>query len=364
MSEKPGPSARATVFRRVLPAVTALAFGVIGAELFVWLAFPLPWLLGSIFAGVVAGHIPNLRIAPPSVLTHPVRLILGITVGSAFTPALVDEVGGYLLSLAMMVPFLLIIVPLGTLYYERVMRFERRTAFFSALPGGLVEMILLSETFGADIRRVALTQTTRVLLIVYTVPFLISWIGGVDLSGRTRVTAPFMETPIPDMLILAVAAFVGWRLLQRLKVSGASIIGPMITGAIVYMLGWVTARVPDELIWFAQLVLGTGIGCAFAGISFKLMARSIVSTLGFFIVLMGVALAIAYAVHLMIDVPLIAAILAFIPGGQAEMNLMAIIVGVHVPYIALHHVLRMFLVITVMPLMARRLMPRGGQASV
>ena len=364
MSEKPGPLTRTTAFRRMLPAFTALVFGLIGAQLFVWLALPLPWLLGAIFAGVIAGHIPNLRVAPPSPLNHPVRAVLGITVGSAFTPALVDEVGGYLLSLAMIPPFLLLAIPLGTLYYERVMGFDRRTAFFSALPGGLVEMIMMAESFGADFRRVALTQTTRVLLIVYTVPFLISWIGDIDLSGRTRMTAPLMETPIQDMLILALAAFVGWRLLQQFKLSGASIIGPMIAGASIYMLGWVTARVPDELIRFAQLVLGTSIGCAFAGISFKLMARSIISTLGFFIMVMAVVLAIAYAVHLMIDIPLIAAILAFIPGGQAEMNLIAIMVGIHVPYIALHHILRMFLVITVVPFMAHRLLPKGSQAPV
>jgi uncharacterized membrane protein AbrB (regulator of aidB expression) len=45
--------------------------------------------------------------------------------------------------------------------------------------------------------------------------------------------------------------------------------------------------------------------------------------------------------------------LAFAPGGQAEMTVLAIIVGADLGYIIVHHLTRVLLVITGAPLVAR-----------
>ena len=46
-------------------------------------------------------------------------------------------------------------------------------------------------------------------------------------------------------------------------------------------------------------------------------------------------------------------ILAFAPGGQAELTILALIVGADMAFVIAHHVLRLFLVILLAPLAAR-----------
>ena len=48
-------------------------------------------------------------------------------------------------------------------------------------------------------------------------------------------------------------------------------------------------------------------------------------------------------------------LLAFGPGGQTEINLIALLVGANLPYITLHHIVRLFLVMNIAPIIAKRL---------
>lgn len=327
----------------------AFLAGTIGALVFHGLYMPLPWMLGSLFGALVATNLPWLPILSPNKLASPVRMILGTAIGGAFTPALLQEIPRYLVSLSLLLPFLVIMVCLGMVYFRKTVGLDRRTAFFCSLPGGLVELTLICESYGADIRRVVLIQTTRVLMIVTTVPFAIHYWTQVDLSGRTRLAAPLADLPLDQSVILVAIALIGWLSMRSTGLPGAAIVGPMILSAVCYSLGWVTAKVPDELINGAQLILGTGIGCAFLNIRLRETLRALAVTLGYFLILMTVAIAVAIGIHLLTGIPLVAAVLAFVPGGQAEMNVIGLIVGVAVPYIALHHIFRMLLVMTIAP---------------
>ena len=53
--------------------------------------------------------------------------------------------------------------------------------------------------------------------------------------------------------------------------------------------------------------------------------------------------------------PIISTLLAFSPGGQAEINLIAILVVANVPYITLHHIVRLFIVMNLAPIFARKI---------
>ena len=58
------------------------------------------------------------------------------------------------------------------------------------------------------------------------------------------------------------------------------------------------------------------------------------------------------------------ALLSFAPGGQAELTVLALIVGADVAFVVAHHVLRIVFVIIGAPLMARifaSLMGRGDK---
>ena len=52
------------------------------------------------------------------------------------------------------------------------------------------------------------------------------------------------------------------------------------------------------------------------------------------------------------------ALLAFSPGGQAELTVLALIVGADAAYVVAHHMLRIFVVILGAPVAARMFQPR------
>lgn len=327
----------------------ALTTGTAGGVLFFLLHLPLPWLLGSLFGSLVATQISRLTVVKPEKLAIPARAILGLAIGSAFSPEILQYLPDYLLSLVLMIPVLISTIFAGHLYFEKLIGFNRHTSFFCSLPGGLIEMSMICQSYGADIRRVTLIQTCRVLLIVYSVPFAIHHWTHTDLSGRERMSAPITDFPFEQGLVLIIAAIVGMFAMKLLRLPGATIVGPMFFSAILYSLGWVDVRIPDECMILAQIVLGTNIGCSFVNLSRKEFANTLIISLGYFLVLGAITLTSAYLIHLLTGIQLVSTVLAYIPGGQAEMNLIALMVGVTIPYIALHHIVRMVLVMTVAP---------------
>lgn len=57
----------------------------------------------------------------------------------------------------------------------------------------------------------------------------------------------------------------------------------------------------------------------------------------------------------MFNFPVLSILLAYGPGGQSEINLIAILVGANLPYITLHHIVRLFIVMNIAPIFAKRL---------
>lgn len=335
------------------PVILAFAIALCGVGVFYYLGLPLPWLLGAILPLLIASRFKNLRLNPAKPLIHPARALLGIAIGGSFTPAILDSLDKYLLSLVFMIPFLFVVIVIGKTYYHRVAGFDKTTSIFCALPGGLLEMTLICEAYGANINRVILTHAARVLLIIYGIPFMIQLFTDIDLSGNFVMPGSDVEFVFTDMILVIAAAMTGWWLASRLKLSGASIVGPMIACGILYIGGWVEFKLPGEFINLAQLILGIRLGLSLKEVSPKEIGANFVYGAGLFVVLMILVMVTAYAVHSLTDIPLIATFLAFVPGGQAEMNIIAIVVGIHVPYIALHHVTRMFLVIAFAPMLVK-----------
>jgi uncharacterized protein len=338
----------------VRAGMLAFVFALPGVYLFLFFDLPLPWLLGAIFPLLIASRFERIKLISAKPLIHPARAILGIAIGASFTPKIIDSLDNYLISLMFMLPFLFIVVGLGKYYYQHIIGYDKATSTFCALPGGLLEMTLICESFGADMKRVLLTHATRVLLIIYGIPFLIQLTTDIDLSGHFVMPTNGNDFVLGEMLAVLVCAFAGWWLAYHFGISGASIIGPMTACAALYLTGWVTYKPPGELINLAQLILGIRLGLSFKGIARNEVMRNVIYASGLFIILLLVVLLTAYCVHLITDIPLIATFLAYIPGGQAEMNIIAIVIGVHIPYIALHHVTRMFLVIALAPALANK----------
>ena len=347
--------------KRFLPVLTSLLIGLIGAIIFSYLKTPLPWLLGAIVAIAIASRFEALPLRSPKMFSAPARAVLGITIGSAFHPDILKYLGDFISSLVLILPFVIVVTFCGMLYYWKWLKFDKMTAYFSAMPGGLLEMVMLAESMGANVYRVTLTQSSRLLFIVFTLPFIIQAMSHVSLDGRASITQPLLNSDPHDMIILTFCALLGWWGALKLKIPGGTMIGPMFLGALIYGSGLVYSRPPNEVIKVIQLILGTTVGFVFVGVTLKEIVKVLVQTLGYFFVLLLVSSLFIAIVSWMTDFPLLSIMLAFSPGGQSEMNVIAIIVGANLPYVALHHIVRMLLVMSVAPMFVKVLHKKEGR---
>ena len=331
------------------------AVAAAGVAAFHFLGLPLPWLLGPIFACLGAA-LAGLPLKGNKLVNDAMRSVLGVAVGATFTVAL-------LMSMIEMWPTLLLI-PLMTLsigaigipYFQRIWGFDFATSYYSAMPGGLQDMLAFGEEAGGDVRALSLIHATRVMVIVVALPFILQGVWGADLSNPPG--APAASIAPSQLLLMIFCGLVGWRGAKALGMFGASILGPLILAAVFSLLGILENRPPAEAIWMAQFFIGMTVGTKYAGVTFSEVRRDVTAAIGFCVILLILTIIFAETIHLMELAPPLETLLAFAPGGQAEMTVLALIVGADMAFVIAHHVLRIFVVILGAPLAARLFSPK------
>ena len=114
--------------------------------------------------------------------------------------------------------------------------------------------------------------------------------------------------------------------------------------------GLIHARPPREALQAAQFLIGTGIGVHYVGVTWRELSRIVGIGALFMVILAVLAGAVAEAVVLLGLAGPIEAFLAFAPGGQAEMTVLAIVAGAELGFVVVHHLARIILVILGAPL--------------
>ena len=339
----------------LLKMVLAILIGFCGSVLFIFLHLPLPWLLGAIFTTSIAIRFENLPIQSPKTFATPARIFIGLIIGSAFTPQILDSLHLYIFSILLIIPYSILVTFAGMYYYVKVLKFDRKTAFFSSTPGGVVEMVIMGEEQKADTSKITLVQSSRVLFVVLSLPFIIQYIFHFDISGNQLITKAIKDTNLTELFYLIIIGIIGAIGAKKLKISAAFLIGPMVLSLVVYSTGLVHTLIPDELIKFIQVIFGTVIGFTFRGVELKIVLKIFAGTFGHFLILVFISGFFITIAYYSFGFPIISTILAFSPGGQTEMNLMALIIGANVPYITIHHIMRLFIVMNLAPIFAKRL---------
>lgn len=327
-----------------------------GAALALLCHIPLPFLFGPMTACLVAA-LCGLRLRAMPGVPVLARTILGVAVGASITPQVLAQIPQMTISLAVMPVYVAVIGAIGIPLFRRL-GFDRVTAYYAAMPGGLQDMVLFGQEAGGDVRALSLIHATRVAVIVTIVPFVATSLYDVTLSGS--IGAPMAELPPVELLLMAAAALLGWKGGVWLGLFGASLLGPMILAAALSLGGVIHSRPPAEAIVAAQFFIGIGIGAQYVGVTLSELRRIVSAGLVFVIVLAVLAaifteLATLAGLGRPIDM-----FLSFAPGGQAEMALLAMAAGADAGFVVLHHLTRMVIVILGAPVMARltKAMPR------
>ena len=248
----------------------AVGLGTVGGAIFFVLALPLPWMLGAMTVATGAA-LAGAPLAVPAQVRNAMIAILGVLLGSQFTIDIFGRIAEWYVGLSGVVLSTVLAAGMAYVAFRKLGGYDRVSAYFSSMPGGLSEMMVLGETLGGDGRTISLTHATRILVAVFLIAFYFRLVEGVAPVGL----------PVPageaadwiDILALIACALVGYPAAKALKVPAAQLVGPMVLSAALHLSGLVSAQPPGELIAAAQVVLGGAIGARFVGMAFSELRR-------------------------------------------------------------------------------------------
>ncbi len=345
-ADRPARALRSKAAQRA----ATLALGVAGTLVFLALGLPLPFLFGPMLACLLAALL-GAPLRGTGQVAVAARTVLGVAIGASVTPALLGELPQMAASVALIPLYVGLIGLIGVPYFSRVCGLDRITAYYAAMPGGLQDMVIFGQEAGADPRALSLIHATRVLIIVTIAPVILTQGFGVPLTNP--IGEPAAQMPLSELALMAAAALVGWKGGERIGLFGASILGPMIVTGALSLAGLIHFRPPAEAILVAQYFIGIGIGVGYVGVTLLELRRYVVSGTVYVLILAALAAGFTELVVLAGLAAPVEGFLAFAPGGQAEMTVLAIVAGADLGFVIVHHVTRVLLVITGAPIVAR-----------
>lgn len=331
----------------------AMSLGGIGGATFAYLQLPLPWMLGAMLFST-AGALGGLRLAVPLWLRQMLITVLGVMLGSAFTPELLDQIAGWSSGFALLLGYIPITTALCFLYFRKVAKFDPVTAYFSAAPGGFNEMVLAGEAMGGNVRSIALVHSMRILLVVFTIPVYFRYLAphaAPPVSAAARGLG--LDISPRDAGVLLACAVLGWPLARMIRLPAAQLVGPMLISAAAHLTGLTASKPPIILVALAQVVLGAAIGARFSGLKLGAVAHVMRVAIWSVPIMLGVTACFTWLATHFVSMSPDAVTLSLSPGGLTEMSLVALSLGIETAFVSAMHIARIGLVVTLAPLAFR-----------
>src|SRR6201747_1992026 len=237
---------------KTLNVLETLLIGGLGGGVFLLLKLPGGPVSGAMIAVGIAA-IAGRPLHVPPILTQSVLVLLGISLGSLVSRQLLQHVGAYPLTIALLALATFCSTFGSSLYLQRMHGWDQTSALLAGSPGALSQIIMLAAEKGADVAGIAVVQTMRVIILTAALPLLVA------LSGISSQASPTfgIATASPLELFALIAASVAVALLLRLAKFPASwMFGAMIASSVLHGTSLVEGGLPN---WIRNVAL-VGIG--------------------------------------------------------------------------------------------------------
>jgi len=330
-----------------------LAIGAVGGAIFFHFRLPLAWMLGAMVICTIAS-LSGVKLLVPGTLRSVMVSVLGVLLGSTFTPEVIEKASQWPFTILSLALYIVVLTGLLYLYFSRFQKFDPVTAYFSATPGGLNEMVIAGGAMGGDERTIALVHGARVLLVVMVIPFWFRYTEG-ERAITTAVGPSIAGTSLIDIGVLVTCAVTGVLLGRLVRLPAYRIVGPMLVSAGVHIAGITSSSPPWEIVAVAQVVVGSSVGARFSGIPLERVLKTIAASAGATAVMLATSVLFALALSKITDISMAPIVLAFSPGGLAEMSLIALSLGIETAFVATHHVSRIAMIVIAAPLVFKAL---------
>ncbi|MCK9908568.1 AbrB family transcriptional regulator [Microbacteriaceae bacterium K1510] len=349
MSSPPSHDFRTTLLR----LAETLAIGIAGGMTLGLLGMPAGYLSGSILA-VSAAALSGRPMRIPAPFARTVFVVLGLSLGAVVTPATLTGMASYPLSIAALIVGMTAVSFGGSAYLRAVHGWGPIDAYLASAPGAMSQVLVLGAELGADLRAIAIVQSTRVVIVAIGLPTGLALAGLAGPAIRPD-PGPLTLHVIDELAILIVVGAFGAWLAHRLRLPGGLLFGAMITSAVLHGTGLIHAILPWWITNAAGLVLGAVIGARFTNTPLRLLMDYLGAAFGSFAVSVAIASVFAAGVVSLLSMRAAEVMIAYAPGSVDAMMLLALALHLDPVYVGAHHVVRIFLISLTAPLVARRI---------
>jgi membrane AbrB-like protein len=162
--------------RNISGWLACLGVGLIGAVTFAWLRVPAAAIVGSM-AAVALCRVSGLGLVKPPPFLRLVALLgMGSYVGSGFS----DQTLVQLQEIALAAVLVTVATVVSGVALARVLRdwagMDPATALLACAPAGVTQMAVVADEIGADVLVVTLFQLTRIMVCVFVLPVLFTFL--------------------------------------------------------------------------------------------------------------------------------------------------------------------------------------------
>jgi membrane AbrB-like protein len=231
------------------------------------------------------------------------------------------------------------------------------TAVWGMAPGAASAMVVMAESYGADVRLVAFMQYTRVVLVT-AVAALVARAAGGHLAVDANQVA-WLAVPYPSHLAATVAlVLAGTWAAQRFALPGGAMVIPLVVGSVLQVMG-LHIELPPALLLLAYAAIGCSVGLRFTPDILQHALRALPKVLGAILVLMGVGLLIAVGLMVFTGLDPLSAYLATSPGGADSMAVIAATSAVETSFVMAMQLARFLMVLLAGPAVSKWVAGRG-----
>ncbi|AGA59338.1 membrane protein AbrB duplication [Thermobacillus composti KWC4] len=272
--------------------LTTFAAGAAGGGLFAMLGLPLPWILGAAFAVMVLNTVRPGLAAWPRLMGDAGVAVVAYVLGSAMTFETVRTIAQGLPAMLLAAALWTAVCTAIGLLFAKATGLSVQDGVLGSMPGGLTQMVLLADQMrGADAGIVAIMQTSRLIVVLYMVPFLAALFaggpaalggaagaaagGGIGIGaddGTAGIAADGVAAaasaadgvwtglpPWAGYAALPLVPLAAW-LARRIHLPAGEFLGPVLAVGALAAAGFPWPSMPAVLLAAAQLAIGIYIG--------------------------------------------------------------------------------------------------------
>ncbi len=336
-------------------AAETLSIAALGGIALNWFGFPAGLVTGSLL-GVATAALCGRPVHIPVPLARVISVVVGISLGAVVSPETLKGLVAFPLSVLVLAISTLCMITATSFYLRFVHGWDAQSALFGASPGALAQVMTLASEYKADLRAIAIVQTMRVVALTLGIPAALAYFGltveGGGLMARFIAAGP---PSIPELAILVAAATASALVFFKLRLPGGLMFGSMLASAILHGAGVIHSILPWWVAYAAVIGIGSVTGSRFANTDPYTLLRFLGAALGSFAVAMVVASLSVLALAMLMSVRPADAVLAFAPGAQDTMMVLALALHLDPVFVGALQLSRFLLVSMVVPFLAHRI---------